>query len=205
MSGPWSGRYCADWIGTCHDEPRHPVTAHQGDDTVVDRAAIVADLTGCRDDLYALIAYATPERLRARSSGTRWTNEQLLFHMVFGFLVVRRLLPLVRVMSALPLWAGRAFSRLLEAGQVPFHWVNYAGSASGALVFNHARMGRLCDHTINHLVVSLEREPEQRLRRGMPFPTSWDPYFRPFMTLAQVYEYPVLHYAHHRAQLALGG
>ena len=37
----------------------------------------------------------------------------------------------------------------------------------------------------------------------MPFPTTWDPYFEPYMTLADVYAYPVLHYAHHRAQLTL--
>lgn len=170
---------------------------------MVDRTAVVVDLTACRDDLHALLADVTPDRLRARSNGTRWTNEQLLFHMVFGFLVVRRLLPLVRLMSVLPPWAGRAFARLLNAGRVPFHAVNYAGSAGGALMFNHARMGRLCDHTIDHLVTSLEREPAQRLLRGMPFPTSWDPYFQPFMTLGEVYAYPVLHYAHHRAQLTL--
>jgi hypothetical protein len=169
----------------------------------VERAAIVADLAACRDDLDRILARATPDRLRARSHGTRWTNEQLLFHMVFGFLVVRRLLPLVRLVSVLPPWVGRAFARLLDAGRVPFHWVNYAGSCGGALVFNHARMGRLCRRTIDRLVAALEGEPDERLSRGMPFPTSWDPYFTPFMSLAEVYAYPVLHYRHHRAQLTL--
>lgn len=180
------------------------MTAGEDVSGVVDRPAIVADLSACRDDLHHLLATATPTTLRARTEGTRWSNEQLLFHMVFGFLVVRRLLPLVRVMSVLPPWVGRGFARLLDAGRAPFHWVNYAGSVGGALVFNHARMGRLCDHTIDHLVATLEREPERRLGKGMPFPTSWDPYFQPFMTLADVYAYPVLHYAHHRAQLTLG-
>lgn len=171
----------------------------------VDRAAITADLDGCAADLQGLLASAVPDRLRARSNGTAWTNEQLLFHMVFGFLVVRRLLPLVRLISSLPPWARRAFARLLDAGRVPFHWVNYTGSCGGALVFNHHRMGRLSDHTIAALVASLKAEPEERLNRGMPFPTSWDPYFTPYMTLAQVYAYPVLHYRHHRAQLTLTG
>ena len=169
----------------------------------VDRAAIAASLNECRDDLHALLAAATPPELRAPSNGTRWTNEQLLFHMVFGFLIVRRLLPLVRVMSTLPSWLGRSFAGLLDAGRVPFHWVNYTGSCGGALVFNHARMGRLCDHTIDHLVTSLQRTPEQALGRGMPFPTSWDPYFEPHMTVAAVYAYPALHYARHRKQLTL--
>ncbi len=58
---------------------------------------------------------AARDRLRARSNGTAWTKEQLLFHMVFGFLVVRSLLPLVRLFSSLPPWMGRAFARLLQA------------------------------------------------------------------------------------------
>ena len=170
---------------------------------LVDRDAIAADLAACRSDLHELLAAASPDRLAARSDGTAWTNEQLLFHMVFGFLVVRRLLPLVRTVSVLPRWVGRAFAGTLEAGRRPFHWVNYAGSCGAALVFDHARMGRLCDRTVNHLVRSLRREPEHRLTRGMPFPQSWDPYFTPHMTLAEVYAYPVLHYRHHRAQLTL--
>ena len=170
---------------------------------LVDRSAIAADLLACRADLHELLAGPTRERLRARSDGTAWTNEQLLFHMVFGFLVVRRLLPLVRVMSARPAPVRRAFAGLLDAGRRPFHWVNYAGSCGGAMVFNHARMGWLLDRTVDHLVRSLEKEPEGRLARGMAFPTSWDPYFTPSMTLAEVYEYPVLHYRHHRAQLTL--
>lgn len=169
----------------------------------IDRAAIAASLIGCRDDLHALLVEATPAVLHAPSDGTKWTNEQLLFHMVFGFLIVRRLLPLVRVVSVLPSWVGRRFAGLLDGGRAPFHWVNYAGSCGGAIVFNHSRMGRLCDHTIDSLVVSLEREPAERLGRGMPFPPSWDPYFAPLMTLAAVYAYPALHYAHHRTQLSL--
>ena len=179
------------------------MTPQEGTGDALDRGAIATSLNSCRDDLRALLARASPAELRAPSNGTRWTNEQLLFHMVFGFLIVRRLLPLVRVMSALPGWVGEGCARLLDAGRVPFHWVNYAGSCVGALVFNHARMGRLCDHTIDHLVASLERETHEHLGRGMPFPTTWDPYFEARMALAAVYAYPALHYAHHRRQLTL--
>lgn len=179
------------------------MTPDEGAGGALDRGAIAASLNSCGNDLRALLATASPAQLRAPSSGTLWTNEQLLFHMVFGFLIVRRLLPLVRVMSALPDWVGRGFASLLDAGRVPFHWVNYAGSCVGALVFNHARMGRLCAHTIDHLVASLERENHEHLGRGMPFPTTWDPYFETHMTLAAVYAYPALHYAHHRSQLTL--
>jgi hypothetical protein len=169
----------------------------------VDRDAIVAELERCRRDLHARLDAATPAGLRRRSNGTRWTNEQLLFHMVFGFLVVRRLLRLVRLVSRLPPPVGRGFAATLDAGRRPFHLVNYLGSCAAALVFNHRRMGWLCDRTIAALTKALRTEPEVALHRTMPFPTRWDPYFQPEMTLAQVYAYPVLHYDHHRAQLSL--
>jgi hypothetical protein len=169
----------------------------------VDRASIAADLERCRQDLQAVISGATRAELRRQSRGTRWTNEQLLFHMVFGFLIVRRLLPLVRLVSHLPAPVGCGFARVLESGRAPFHVVNYLGSCGGALVFNRNRMGGLCDRTIAALLARLQREPEVRLGRGMPFPTSWDPYFSAFMTLEEVYRYPARHYDHHRAQLTL--
>ena len=121
--------------------------------------SIAEEIRAACDDFHRLLDEATTSELRRRSNGTKWTNEQLLFHMVFGFLIVRRLLPLVRVVSSLPSWVGAGFAWCLDAGRVPFHWVNYAGSCLGARVFNHARMGRLCDHTIEALVASLEREP----------------------------------------------
>jgi hypothetical protein len=169
----------------------------------VDRSAIHAELEAARHALQDLLAHASAADLRRCSNGTRWTNEQLLFHMVFGYLVVRRLLRLVRLVSRLPRPAGRGFAAVLDAGRRPFHIVNYLGSCWGALVFNHARLPRLCDRTIAGLHRSLDRETEPTLARGMPFPTSWDPYFTPYMTLADVYHYATVHFEHHRRQLTI--
>ena len=169
----------------------------------VDRQAIAAELEASRVRLHELIAGAGPADLRRGSQGTQWTNEQLLFHMVFGFLIVRTLLPLVRLMGRLPAWVGRRFAAVLDSTRRPFHVINFWGSRIGARVFSAKRMGRLCDRVIAHLRRSLEREPEANLRRGMPFPTSWDPYFTSYMTLAEVYRYPNLHFEHHRRQLTL--
>lgn len=169
----------------------------------VDRPAIHAELEAARHALRDLLAHASAADLRRGSDGTRWTNEQLLFHMVFGYLVVRRLLPLVRLVSRLPAPAGRGFAAVLDASRQPFHVVNYLGSCGGALVFNHARLPRLFDRTIAGLHRSLERETEQALARWMPFPISWDPYFTSHMTLTDVYRYATVHFEHHRRQLTV--
>ena len=171
----------------------------------VDRRAVIAGLEICRRQLHQLLAAAEPADLRRRSSGTRWTNEQLLFHMVFGFLVVRTLLPLVRVMGRLPAPVGRAFAAVLDSTRRPFHVINYWGSCVGARVFDAGRMGGLCDRVVDALSRSLARTSAPGLARGMPFPTSWDPYFTSYMTVADVYRYPALHFEHHRRQLTLPG
>jgi hypothetical protein len=70
-----------------------------------------------RLDFRRLVAAATPADLRRRSDGTRWTNQQLLFHVLFGYLIVRALLVLVRVFSLLPAGASKTFARLLDSAR----------------------------------------------------------------------------------------
>ena len=53
-------------------------------------------------DFHHLLDSATPAELRAPTNGTKWTNRQLLFHMLFGFLLVRALLVLVKGFGRLP-------------------------------------------------------------------------------------------------------
>lgn len=166
---------------------------------------MAAELDRCRHELRRLVETTPPDQLRWGSDGTRWTNGQLLFHMVFGFLVVRRLLPLVRLVSRLPAPLGRGFARLLDAAAGPFHVVNYLGSCGGALLFHGGRLAWLGDRVVTRLQADLRGETSEGLRRGMPFPTRWDPYFTAWMTIEDVYRYPVLHFDHHRSQLTVAG
>ena len=58
----------------------------------MNRADIVAEMRDAAADFRTLLDGATSRELRSGTDGTKWTNEQLLFHMLFGYLVVRRLL-----------------------------------------------------------------------------------------------------------------
>ncbi|WP_027502047.1 DinB family protein [Rhodococcus sp. UNC363MFTsu5.1] len=169
----------------------------------VDRAAIAADLERARVALHELVDDASAGDLARFSEGTRWTNEQLLFHMVFGYMVVVRLLVLVRVFSRLPDSASRLFARALDAATPVFDEINYRGSCLAARVFDRRRMGRKCDRVIATLQRHLAGESEAGLNRGMHFPTRWDPFFAEYMTLEQIYRYPGRHFDFHRDQLTL--
>jgi hypothetical protein len=169
-----------------------------------DRAAICAEMEQARRDFRDLLAQADSVSLRRPSDGTRWTNQQLLFHMLFGYLVVRALLVLARAFGRLPLRASRVFARMLDAACRPFHLVNYLGSCAGARIIPATRMPVMLDHVIGVLQRRLRRETCAALGRGMYYPTSWDPFFAEYMTLAQIYHYPTQHFRYHQQQLALG-
>ena len=78
----------------------------------MDAASIIEEMDQACLAFHELVERSGAEGLRRRSAGTRWTNRQLLFHMVFGYLVVRTLLPLVRGFGRLPL----IYSRRSRAG-----------------------------------------------------------------------------------------
>ena len=174
------------------------------DDDPFDRAAVVAEYEEAGREFHRLLGQLDAADLRAPSDGTRWTNHQLLFHMLFGYLVVRALLVLVRVVSRLPAPIGRGFARLLDAGTRPFDAVNYWGSKWGAAFFPPRRLARAWDRVSASLLRRLRAEHERSLARSMPFPTRWDPFFAPTMTLGEVYRYPSQHFWFHRQQLSAG-
>ena len=169
----------------------------------INRAAIATDLQRARMEFHQLLAEAEREAAWDKPTrGTRWTNEQLLFHMLFGYMIVQRLLVLVQVFSRLPDAVSRAYARLLNAATRPFDVINYYGSCAGAVVYNRRRMGKKMDRVIATLQDKLAREPEDRFHRGMHFPTPWDLFFKDYMTLEDVYRYPGQHFGFHKQQLS---
>jgi hypothetical protein len=61
--------------------------------------------------------------------------------MVFGYMIVRALLILVRIFGRLPAPVSRGFAAVLNFVTAPFHVVNYWGSRFAAVTFNYRRMG----------------------------------------------------------------
>ncbi|GAA1388612.1 DinB family protein [Pseudonocardia alni] len=135
------------------------------------------------------------------TDGTRWTNRQLLFHMVLGYGVVRTLLPLVRTLGRLG--SSRRFAATLNAGRRPFHAINYVGPCLAARLIPPRVMTALLDAVIGSLQRALAAETERSLAWSMYMPTGWDPYFLPRMSVLDVYHFGTQHFDHYRRQLTL--
>jgi hypothetical protein len=165
--------------------------------------AIHAELDRARTEFRQLVQAAGSAELARRSNGTRWTNRQLLFHMLFGYLITRNLLIIVKAVSRLPMPVQRRFAGMLNAATAPFHLINYWGSRAGARFVPLARMPGWLDAVTASLDRHLDAEPGPALARSMAFPTRWDPFFAPRMTLGEVYHYATQHFDFHRQQLTL--
>ena len=92
-----------------------------------------------RTDFHHLLAITTEEDWAGPTSGTRWTNEQLLCHIVFGYMIVARLLILVRLFARLPKRVSGGFASLLNTATPVFHIINYHGSCWASRVYNRNR------------------------------------------------------------------
>lgn len=156
-----------------------------------------------RETFHELLTAASDADLRRPSNGTRWTNKQLLFHMLLGFLIIRALATLVRAFGRMPACTSRAYARLLNKATRPFDAINYLGSRVGGNTLTTRRMGVMFDHVITRLHRRLDAESDADLARGMHYPTRWDPFFAHYMTLADVYRFPTRHFDFHRRQLTL--
>jgi hypothetical protein len=167
----------------------------------MDPVEINDEMHRAQAEFRSLISEASADALRHSTNGTRWTNRQLLFHMVFGYLVVRTLLPLVRALGRLG--HSRGFAATLNAGRRPFHLINYLGSCGGGQMLTTRAMAALLDRTIEALQRRLAAETAQSLALTMHFPTAWDPYFKPTMSVLDVYHFATQHFDHHRRQLTL--
>ncbi|MFF9140999.1 DinB family protein [Streptomyces albogriseolus] len=174
-----------------------------GGHTAMDRQAACDDYARARRTFHALLDTASQGGLDRLSDGTRWTNRQLLWHMLLGYLVTRVLLVLARAFSRLPRRLSRDFARLLDAGTKPFDLVNYLGPCGAARVVSPRRMGVMFDRVTGGLERRLAAEAEAGLARGMHYPVRWDPFFKDFMTLADIYRYPTQHFDFHHRQLTL--
>ena len=152
LSQSWSTtEICSGWLS---------VVVGAGDSTV-NRAALAEDLERARGELHRLLADADRKDAWTKPTrGTRWTNEQLLFHMVFGYMVVQRLLLLVRVLGRFPDGVSRTYARLLDGATRPFDLINFYGSRAAALVYNRHRMGTKMNRVIASLQRSLARSTD---------------------------------------------
>ena len=165
--------------------------------------AVRADLAWVAADFACLLGSAHADELDAPSVGTRWTNRQLLFHMLLGQRITRMVIVVMGGFSRLTPGASKGFSRVLAAFTRPYNGLNWFGGVVGGRINSVASMRRQMDRVTRSILNWYDHADTQALHRGMTVPSSWDPYFTPWMDRADLLRWAPRHYRHHRGQLSL--
>jgi hypothetical protein len=164
---------------------------------------IRSDLDATRSVFHAILGTLSEEDFRRQSLNPGWTNGEILAHMLFGFIVVIVLLPMVRAWGRLPEESSKPFARLLNSLTGPFNWFNAWGARMQGNVFTHKQIGPLYDRVYGALLNSVASLEDEEWERGMYFPARWDPNFSDYMTVKQLLQYPIRHFYFHLTQLSL--
>ncbi len=165
------------------------------------RDGLRAELESARRNFHILLDSLSEADLQTKSRNPGWTNGEILAHMTFGFIILNALLPMVRFWGRLPGWSSKPFASLLNAFTGPFNWINALGARLQGRVFTYRRIGRVYDRAYFSLVKQLEHIRDGEWGHGMYYPTRWDSDFSVFMTISDLFQYPVRHFNFHRAQI----
>jgi hypothetical protein len=165
------------------------------------RERLRAELATTRSDFHRLLQALSEEEWRRQSKNPGWTNGQILFHMTFGFMILRSLIPLVRVFGRLPEQYSKLFSNALDASTPLFNRVNAFGARGGGTIFGRRRLGKRFESTYRSLLRTLDTIGDDEWGKGMHYPTRWDSLFDEYMTLEKLFHYPTVHFRFHRDQL----
>ena len=148
------------------------------------------------------MANALSERAWAMPShNPRWTNGQLVFHVLLGFILVPPLARLFVVFGHLPRVCSRAWATILNLATPLFNRINAIGPRAGARLLGRAGILRQFDRVHRRMLARLDRTRARDWTRTMHYPTRWDPRLRADMHLADLFRYPIDHLRHHRSQM----
>jgi DinB family protein len=163
--------------------------------------SIRAELEMTRSSFHALLESLSEEDLKGPSFNRGWTNGEILAHMVFGFIILNTLLPVARIWGRLPRSSSKPFAWLLNISTGAFNWFNALGARMQRKVFTYKRLGALYDRIYSSLLKAVGSIQDEEWKRGMYYPTRWDPNFSKFMTIEELFHYPIVHFNHHLGQI----
>jgi hypothetical protein len=165
------------------------------------RAQLRADLEGSQREFHALIDSLPEHGWTAPSHNPGWTNGQLLFHILLGFILVGPLASLLMVFGHLPRVCSKVFAGSLNFSTPLFNRLNAIGPRVGARLLGREGVLRTFDQVHGAIITRLDHLQPSHWALTMHYPTRWDPRFQREMRFEDLFRYPIDHLHHHSQQL----
>ena len=165
------------------------------------RARLRSDLEGVRGEFHAVVASITEREWTEPSQNPGWTNGQVVFHILLGFILVVPLARLLVFFGRLPAPCSRIFAGILNVSTPLFNRINAKGPRAGARLLGRGGIISKFDQVHGAILARLDQARPSDWAAAMNYPTRRDPRFQTRMDLAALLRYPVDHLRHHRDQL----
>src|SRR5262249_5910457 len=166
------------------------------------RTELRADLELAGQEFHTLMGSLPEQAWTQPSHNSGWTNGQVLFHILLGFILVRPLAALFILFGQLPMVCSKVFARILNFATPLFNQINAMGPRIGARWLGRAGIIRKFDQVHGALLTRVDRFEPRHWNLTMRYPTRWDPpRFRTLMSLEDLFRYAVAHLRHHSAQV----
>ncbi len=159
------------------------------------------ELEDAEKSFYKLISSLSEKDLKKKSKNAGWTNGGILFHILFAYIIVSALIPLLRFFGRFPKSFSKNFANILNFGTSLFNWINALGARGGASVFNKKRLRNKASSIFDSLLKKIDSIEESDWKAGMYYPTKWDSLFDEYMTLEKLFHYPTKHFKFHLKQI----
>jgi hypothetical protein len=166
--------------------------------------AIRDDLAEAGRRFHELVDSMSDSDWKTPSRNPAWTNGQVVYHVLFGFILIPALFGMIRFWSRMPPRFSRSFARALNWSTPVFNLANSLGPKGQAALFGQKRAIPIFDRVHRAILRRVDSLEQGEWRRGMYYPDRWDNLFRDFMTYEDLFRYPGLHLKKHLNQLALG-
>ena len=165
------------------------------------RERLRLELEQARVGFQDLVAAFSQQGWDAPSQNPNWTNGQLLFHIAFAFMLVPPLCRLMRLFGHVSRNWSRRFAAVLNASTPVFNRINALGPRLAARHYRGEALSRKYDRVYAAIRKQLDLIGDDEWTRGMHYPVRWDPRFGEYVTFAELFRYPMVHFEHHRGQL----
>ncbi len=165
------------------------------------RENIGSELESARKAFHDCFSSLSEEDLRKPSKVRAWTNEQLLFHVTFGYMLIPSLFWLILFFGRIPKGFSKIFSLVLNLCTPLFLLADYTGPWGGARVYSGKRLLAKYDRTLDSVLRRLNSTDDRELELAMYYPKRWDPLFDEYMTIGALFLYPTRHQSHHLEQV----
>jgi hypothetical protein len=139
------------------------------------RQSLRSELESSRIAFHQLLDALTDEDWRNRSKNAGWTNGEILFHMTLGFIVVSRVVPIVRREATLPKRYSLQFAHTLDFITPLFNWINAFAARMGGKIYTRRRIGHKYDRVHAAVLRALHGVKNDELVLGIHLPSRWDP------------------------------